>query len=97
MRLTDKFVCIACDFSTDFSSVYDRHLVTKKHFKNSKKSKKQQEKYVCTCCDFFTFKKSNFDRHNLTLKHMTLLMLMIILQTTDLHLKLLVNIFAMLN
>jgi len=69
MRLTDKFVCIACDFSTDFSSVYDRHLVTKKHFKNSKKSKKQQEKYVCTCCDFFTFKKSNFDRHILTLKH----------------------------
>jgi len=64
-KVSKKFQCLNCDYSTSRNSQWERHLITAKHLKATKIDKKFQ----CLNCDYQTSRNSQWERHLLTVKH----------------------------
>lgn len=59
------FICTDCDYKTNKKSEYERHLLTKKHIKNTKEAK-----YICEDCNYRCNNKKQFDKHYRNKKHL---------------------------
>jgi hypothetical protein len=57
--------CNKCNFSTQYKSVYDTHLISKKHYNIINNI----NQYNCKFCNLDLKQKSNYDKHLLTNKH----------------------------
>jgi hypothetical protein len=60
-----QHTCKKCEFSTKYKSVYDKHLLSKRHYKvvNSVLL------YNCKDCDINCKQRRDYDNHLLTMKH----------------------------
>jgi hypothetical protein len=70
-----KYNCEKCDYQTDKSGNFSRHLKTKNHIKNYKEEIEKEEeenkkkKFHCELCNFYTNNGSSYSKHKKTKKH----------------------------
>ena len=57
--------CKICNFSTHRKNMYDKHILTQKHIKNTNLN----SNYICILCNFSTTQKTAYNTHLLTQKH----------------------------
>jgi hypothetical protein len=57
--------CKKCEFSTKYKSVYDKHLLSKTHYKVVSNT----STYTCKYCNINCKQKRDYDNHLLTIKH----------------------------
>jgi len=72
-KVSNKFCCVFCDYSTSYKSNYDKHLTTVKHTRKQmeiKTIKKVSNNFCCEFCYYDTSYKSNYEKHLTTVKHM---------------------------
>ena len=62
------YECKACDYSTDRSNNWNKHIITSKHQKNSQYNKfiDKEGKYTCNICNKKYKYKSGLSKHRLT-------------------------------
>lgn len=60
-----KFVCDKCEYYTDISSSYKKHLNTELHLTGKRKARSDKKKdiYECDICDFTSDKEHNLKTH----------------------------------
>jgi hypothetical protein len=59
-KTPEKFTCEKCDFICSKKSDYKKHLLTRKHNNDDKKSQKNSEKNVCFCGKNFKYRQGLF-------------------------------------
>ena len=64
-----KYVCIICDYNSNNSYDYDKHITTRKHIFLTTNAKNNTKHYSCINCDFYTSKTYDYNKHILTRKH----------------------------
>ena len=67
-----KYACNCCDYSTNNSFQYNKHILTPKHKNNEHDSTnriKGECKYTCSICNFNTNNTCHYNNHILTPKH----------------------------
>ena len=57
---TPNFICEKCDFVCSNKNDYERHLLTRKHNNDDKKTQKNSEKNVCICGKSFKYRQGLF-------------------------------------
>ena len=57
---TPNFICEKCDFVCSNKNDYERHLLTRKHNHDDKKTQKNSEKNVCICGKSFKYRQGLF-------------------------------------
>lgn len=68
--LANEFYCHKCNYRTRYKCNYQKHIVSKKHIRNTDKETKQYVEYVCEPCGFSTKNKTAFTRHKRTKRHL---------------------------
>jgi len=56
----ENFICKKCDFVCSKKSDYERHLLTRKHNNNDKKTQKKSKQNVCICGKSFKYRQGLF-------------------------------------
>lgn len=79
IKINNLYTCVCCSYVSRIKCDYKKHLLTKKHGRNSKLPihiedhdadiKKIEPSYVCINCDFKTNDKKDYTRHMHTQKH----------------------------
>jgi hypothetical protein len=64
-----KYYCDLCNYETQRSDYYKKHLLTVKHRSVANVAKKETIKFYCEYCDYGTCRKSSYTKHNSTEKH----------------------------
>ena len=67
-----KYTCTCCEYHTNNSFQYNKHILTSKHQNNEQDSKnriKGEYKYTCTICKFHTNNTCHYNNHIVTPKH----------------------------
>jgi len=64
---TYKYICKKCEYYTNISASYKKHLETELHKTGKRKtrSNKKSDIYKCEKCDFTSIKEHNFITHRL--------------------------------
>jgi hypothetical protein len=64
-----KFYCEKCDYTCEFKSLYDKHILTEKHITGKRKircdKKDEPKKYICEKCNYNTINIYNYKTHML--------------------------------
>jgi ribosomal protein L37AE/L43A/DNA-directed RNA polymerase subunit L len=71
-KLSNKYSCEFCDYSTNRLSNYNNHLKSNKHIFNVSGNKLKQllsNKYSCEFCDYSTNRLSNYNNHLKSYRH----------------------------
>jgi len=71
-KIMNEYYCIDCDYKCYKKSSMDKHNLTDKHSRATKKSRKVSTSFECKMCNFICKKESNYKRHLLTNKHLHL-------------------------
>ncbi len=67
-----KYTCNCCEYHTNNSFQYNKHILTLKHQNNEQDSKNRiqgEYKYTCTICKFHTNNTCHYNNHMVTSKH----------------------------
>jgi hypothetical protein len=68
-KITNKYTCTFCDYSTSHKGSYAKHLSTSKHLRLTESCTNITDNYSCLVCDYHTSKKSSYDKHLTTGNH----------------------------
>jgi hypothetical protein len=59
-KTAEKFICEKCDFVCSKKSDYEKHILTRKHKNDDKKTPKNAEQNVCICGKSFKYRQGLF-------------------------------------
>ena len=69
--MTSEYYCKKCDVNCCKLADWDRHVKTKKHFRNINKNEIKQSIFECNICEYKCCKQSIFNKHLVTNKHLS--------------------------
>ena len=73
-KIPKNFSCEICDYYTNASTDYNKHLSTDKHIRKESErtcSRQIPPKYTCDLCDYHTYHANDCRKHLTTNKHIS--------------------------